>query len=147
MTDLSANPLLNPPKLPNGAPALDRVKAEHVLPAIKAAIAENKAEIEAIKNNPAAPTFANTIEALEFSGTTLGRVSLVFANISLANSDDALRAIRLFASKIAEAVSGGRGMRESAQADDGSDGDGDGRRQARPARQARPEQATTPASV
>lgn len=93
MTDLSANPLLNPPKLPNGAPALDRVKAEHVLPAIKAAIAENKAEIEAIKNNPAAPTFANTIEALEFSGTTLGRVSLVFANISLANSDDALRAI------------------------------------------------------
>ncbi len=62
-------------------------------------------------------------------------------------NDDALRAIRLFASKIAEAVSGGRGMRESAQADDNTEGDADGRRHGRPARQARPEQATTPASV
>ena len=62
-------------------------------------------------------------------------------------NDDALRAIRLFASKIAEAVSGGRGMRESAQADDGPEGDTEGRRHARPARQARPEQAITPASV
>ena len=47
-----------------------------------------------------------------------------------------------------DAVSGGRGMRESAQADDAQESDGDGRRQARPARQAaRPEPATTPASV
>jgi small subunit ribosomal protein S2 len=62
-------------------------------------------------------------------------------------NDDALRAIRLFASKIADAIASGRGMRESAQADDGPEGDGDGRRHARPARQARPEQATSPASV
>jgi small subunit ribosomal protein S2 len=62
-------------------------------------------------------------------------------------NDDALRAIRLFASKIADAVSGGRGMRESAQADDGAEGEGDDRRRTRPARQARPEQAITPASV
>src|SRR5688500_9545182 len=63
-------------------------------------------------------------------------------------NDDALRAIRLFASKIADAVSSGRGIRESAQADDGPDGDGDDRgRRARPMRQARPEQATSPASV
>jgi small subunit ribosomal protein S2 len=62
-------------------------------------------------------------------------------------NDDALRAIRLFASKIADAVSAGRGIRESAQAEDGGDGDGDDRRRARPVRQARPEQATTPASV
>ncbi|HXG54973.1 MAG TPA: 30S ribosomal protein S2 [Vicinamibacterales bacterium] len=62
-------------------------------------------------------------------------------------NDDALRAIRLFASKIADAVSAGRGMRESAQADDTeTDGEDRGRR-ARPARQARPEQATSPASV
>jgi small subunit ribosomal protein S2 len=64
-------------------------------------------------------------------------------------NDDALRAIRLFASKIADAVSSGRGVRESAQADDGGgDNEGDDRgRRARPVRQARPEQATSPASV
>jgi len=63
-------------------------------------------------------------------------------------NDDALRAIRLFASKIADAVSSGRGMRESAHADDRDDSDGDDRgRRARPARQARPEQTTSPASV
>ena len=62
-------------------------------------------------------------------------------------NDDALRAIRLFASKIADAVSSGRGIRESAHADDvESDGD-DRNRRARPVRQARPEQATSPASV
>ena len=63
-------------------------------------------------------------------------------------NDDALRAIRLFASKIADAVSSGRGVRESAQADDGGENEGDDRgRRARPARQVRPEQATSPASV
>jgi small subunit ribosomal protein S2 len=66
-------------------------------------------------------------------------------------NDDALRAIRLFASRIADAVLSGRGMRESAQADDNGGGDeGDDRgRRSRPNRQAapRPEQATTPASV
>ena len=63
-------------------------------------------------------------------------------------NDDALRAIRLFASKIADAVSSGRGIRESAHADDVDGGDGEDRgRRARPLRQARPEQATSPASV
>ena len=63
-------------------------------------------------------------------------------------NDDALRAIRLFASKIADAVSSGRGIRESAQADDTEGGEGDDRgRRSRPVRQARPEQATSPASV
>jgi small subunit ribosomal protein S2 len=66
-------------------------------------------------------------------------------------NDDALRAIRLFASKMADAVMSGRGVRESAQADDsGPDGAG-GDERARRARQARsatrPEQATSPASV
>jgi small subunit ribosomal protein S2 len=63
-------------------------------------------------------------------------------------NDDALRAIRLFASRIADAILSGRGIRESAQADEGGDGDADDRtRRGRAARQARPEQATTPASV
>ena len=62
-------------------------------------------------------------------------------------NDDALRAIRLFASRIADAVVSGRGVRESAHADEGGEGDADERaRRGRPARQPRSEQAS-PASV
>jgi small subunit ribosomal protein S2 len=64
-------------------------------------------------------------------------------------NDDALRAIRLFASRIADAVTSGRGIREAAHADEGSEAQGDAderARRARPARQPR-EQATSPASV
>jgi small subunit ribosomal protein S2 len=62
-------------------------------------------------------------------------------------NDDALRAIRLFASKIADAVLAGRGIRESAHAEETAESESDDRRRARPVRQARPEQATSPASV
>ncbi|MEO7270982.1 MAG: 30S ribosomal protein S2, partial [Vicinamibacterales bacterium] len=63
-------------------------------------------------------------------------------------NDDALRSIRLFASKVADAVISGRGIRESSQADDGEGEGSDGNtRRARLARQTRPEQATSPASV
>ena len=63
-------------------------------------------------------------------------------------NDDALRAIRLFASRIADAILAGRAVRESSQAEDTQDAEGDERaRRGRPARQARPEQATSPASV
>lgn len=93
MTDLSKNPLLNPPKLPNDAPALDIIKVEHFMPAIKEAVKQARADIDAIKNNAEAPTFANTIEALEFSGHAMGRVARVFSNLSSSHADDALRAI------------------------------------------------------
>jgi small subunit ribosomal protein S2 len=63
-------------------------------------------------------------------------------------NDDALRAIRLFASKIAEAVLAGRGVREASQADEGAPESGDERgRRSRPTRPAPREQAVTPASV
>jgi len=72
-------------------------------------------------------------------------------NYVIPGNDDALRAIRLFASRIADAVMSGRGVRESAQADDsGPEGEGgdERNRRARSARPAaRPEQATSPASV
>lgn len=93
MTDLSTNPLYNPPKLPHGAPALDQVRVEHYLPAIKAAVADARVEIDAIKNNAEAPTFANTIEALEFAGEKMSLIASIFSNISSSNADDALRAI------------------------------------------------------
>jgi small subunit ribosomal protein S2 len=62
-------------------------------------------------------------------------------------NDDALRAIRLFASRIADAVIGGRDIRESSQADDGENDTDDRGRRARQLRQSRPEQATSTASV
>ncbi len=63
-------------------------------------------------------------------------------------NDDALRAIRLFAARIADAILAGRGIRESSQAEDTQEAEGDERaRRGRPARQVRPEQATSPASV
>src|SRR3954464_15664214 len=69
-------------------------------------------------------------------------------DFKIPGNDDALRSIRLFAARIADAVLAGRGMRESAQADGGGDKDGDetdaGRRQARPARRAVAEAATAP---
>jgi small subunit ribosomal protein S2 len=68
-------------------------------------------------------------------------------NFVIPGNDDALRAIRLFASKIADAVISGRGVRESAQADDGADGSDDRGRRGRPTRPAPREQAVTPASV
>lgn len=91
---MADNPLLAPSTLPNGAPPLDQVKAEHFLPAIEAAIVTAKANIAAIKNNQDPATFANTIEALEFSGSELERISLIFSNITSANMTDDLRQIQ-----------------------------------------------------
>ncbi len=88
------NPLLATSTLPYGAPPLDQLKTEYFMPAIKAGIAEAKKEIAAIKNNPDAPTFENTVEALEFSGSLLGRVEKMFSCVAGANSSDALSKIK-----------------------------------------------------
>ena len=87
------NPLLNISSLPFGAPHFDRIRAEHYLPAFRAAIAEGKAEVDAITANPDAPTFANTVEALEFAGSALDRVSGIFFNLLEAESDDRMQQI------------------------------------------------------
>ena len=59
-------------------PPFEQIKTEHYLPALKAGIAEQNKEIEAIINNPEAPTFENTILALDNSGQTLNTVAYVF---------------------------------------------------------------------
>ena len=87
------NPLLNQPATPFGVPAFDQVKMEHYLPAFEAAIAEQKAEVEAIVTNPEEPTFANTIVALDRTGATLERVSGVFFNVLEADGNDEMNAI------------------------------------------------------
>lgn len=64
------------------------IKIEHYEPAFEQAIEEHQSEIDAIVSNPQAPTFANTIEAMEYSGEMLNRVSSVFFNLLSAESND-----------------------------------------------------------
>ncbi len=87
------NPLLTESTLPYGAPQFDKIKTEHYIPAFKKGIEEGKAEIDAIVANPEEPTFENTIEALEYSGETFGRVSGIFYNILEADSNEELQKI------------------------------------------------------
>ncbi len=84
----SSNPLLEDWDTPFGVPPFDRIESEHYLPAIRAGMAEQKEEIDAIIANPDEPTFANTIEALESSGRTYAKVSNAFGAVNSAHSDD-----------------------------------------------------------
>ena len=82
------NPLLEDFTLPHGAPPFDRIKEEHYLPAVRAAIEEARAHIEAIKTNSENPTFENTITAMELAGEKLGMVTGIFYNqLSAAGTD------------------------------------------------------------
>ena len=85
------NPLLVPSDAPHGAPAFDKIKTEHYKPAFLQAIKEGKAEVEAIVNNPEAPTFANTIEALTYAGESMTRVSNIFFNLNEACTNDEMQ--------------------------------------------------------
>ena len=79
--------------LPFHAPDFTRIKDSDYQPAIEQGIAIQLAEAAAIANNPAAPTFENTIVALERSGQMLGRVYSVFSALTGANTNDTLDAI------------------------------------------------------
>ncbi len=87
------NPFFKPYDTFFGIPDFAKIKEEHYLPAFKAGIARQRAEIEAIADNPDAPTFANTIEAMEFSGGLLSKVSGVFYNLTSADTTDKLQKI------------------------------------------------------
>ncbi len=87
---LAANPLLVPSTLPYQAPPFDQIQDADYMPAIDAAMRAHDTEIAAIADNPAAPSFENTIVAMERSGALLTRVSQIFGNITQSNTDDAL---------------------------------------------------------
>ncbi len=87
-------------RLPYGAPPFDRIRPEHYMPAIQQGVAEHSAEIERIANNRARPTFANTIEALETSGRTLGQAAAVFYNLTSSDNTETLQAIQREATPI-----------------------------------------------
>ena len=74
----TVNPLMKPGKLPYNAPDFSKIKGDYYLPAIQAAIVEQRQEIKKITDNKQKPTFANTILAYERSGQMLNRVTGIF---------------------------------------------------------------------
>ena len=87
------NPLLTESSAPFGAPEFDKIQNEHYLPAFEAGIAEAKAEIDAIIANEEEPTFENTIEAMEYAGGTLNKVSGIFYAVMEAHTNDQMQQI------------------------------------------------------
>jgi len=88
-----ANPLSAPSTLPFELPPFADITLEHCRAALLAGMAEQRAEVEAIVTDPAAPGFENTVVALERSGELLHRAQAVFYNMSATLADDALRAV------------------------------------------------------
>ncbi|RUO78901.1 dipeptidyl carboxypeptidase II [Idiomarina tyrosinivorans] len=87
----TANPFFKPATLQYGAPNFDRIKFEHFEPAFREGLKQHNEEIAAIANNSEAPTFENTIVAMEKSGQLLSRVSAVFDNFASADSTQEIR--------------------------------------------------------
>src|ERR1051326_6640929 len=77
---VSMNPFFEPSTLPYQLPPFAEIREEHYAPALERAMAERLEEIAAIAADPAAPTFLNTIVALELAGQLLRRVVMVFQN-------------------------------------------------------------------
>ena len=86
----ASNPFAKVSTLPFHYPAFDKIKNEHFKPAFEAGMRAQLREIDGIANAKAAPTFENTIVALERSGQLLARVSTTFSNLQGANTNDAL---------------------------------------------------------
>ena len=87
------NPFLGEYNTPFDVPPFEQIENEHYMPAFEEGIKQQKAEIEAIVNNPEAPTFDNTIKALDLSGMLLRRVELTFFSFTEAMSNDTLQEI------------------------------------------------------
>ena len=88
----ASSPFAKPSTLPFGTPDFSKIKDSDYLPALLAGMAEQKREMLTVANNPAAPTFNNTIVAMERSGELLERANLAFSAVSGANTNDTLQA-------------------------------------------------------
>jgi peptidyl-dipeptidase Dcp len=89
----STLPFDRPSTLPLEAPPFDAIKVEHYRPGFEIGMAKQLAEVQSIAQNPEAPTFENTLIAMEKTGEVLRRVQAVFFHMTGANSDKDLQAI------------------------------------------------------
>ena len=97
------NPFFSAYDTPYEVPPFHLIENKHYEPAFLEGIQQQKEEIEQIANNEEAPTFENTIEAMENSGDLLSRVSSVFYNLNGANTNDEMQTIaREMAPKVSE---------------------------------------------
>ena len=95
------NPLIDFPATPHQALAFDRIDPEHFLPGWEHWIQVSKERQDAIVANSEAPTFENTVAALEFSSLELNKVSSCFFNLNSAETNDAIQEIaRTFSPKL-----------------------------------------------
>ncbi|MBS2099548.1 M3 family metallopeptidase [Carboxylicivirga linearis] len=92
-TEEDMNPFFTDYNTPFNVPPFDKIEVKHYLPAFEKGIAEQKAEVEKIINNPEAPTFENTIVALDYTGNLLSEVSSVFFSLKSAHGTDSLLAV------------------------------------------------------
>ena len=93
MTACHQNPFLSEWNTPYGIPDFGAIEVTDYLPAIEEGIRQQKAEIQAIIDNPEAPTFENTIAAFDRSGAVLDRVTTVLFNVSESDVTDELNAV------------------------------------------------------
>ena len=89
-----SNPFYAPSTLPFHAPPFDKIKDEDYQPAIEAGMAEELSEIQAIADNPAPPTFENTLVAMEKTGRLLQRARAAFGAVTGANTNPLLQKVR-----------------------------------------------------
>ncbi|MEZ5997169.1 MAG: M3 family metallopeptidase [Hyphomonas sp.] len=92
--ELVGNPFREEWTGPYGVPPFAEIKDEHYLPAVKKGVLELRDEITAIVDNPDAPTFDNTIVALDQAGASLYKVMNVFGNITSTDTNDTLNALQ-----------------------------------------------------
>ncbi len=89
-----ANPLLTENTLPFHYPPFDRIRVEHYAPAFEQGMAEHRREIAAIAGNQEAPTFENTIVAMEKAGLRLARTSRVFFGLNGSNTNPEMQKLQ-----------------------------------------------------
>ena len=93
MVNAQHNPLLADFSTPHETAPFNLVKNEHFMPAFKEAIKQGEAEVEAIKNNKEAPTFENTVVALDETARLLARTAGIFFNLMSSETNDELQKI------------------------------------------------------
>ncbi|RYD19985.1 MAG: dipeptidyl carboxypeptidase II, partial [Lysobacteraceae bacterium] len=90
----AANPFATRSALPYQAPPFDQIKDADYQPAIEQGITESLAEVRKIADNPAAPTFDNTIVAMERQGQMLARAQAAFGQVAQANTNPTIQAVQ-----------------------------------------------------
>ncbi len=90
----AVNPLLAPWETPFGLPPFEAIRAEHFAPALREAMAQHRAELDAIAADARPADFDNTVAAFDRSARLLGRIEAVFYNLSASATSPELQAVQ-----------------------------------------------------